>query len=651
VTSLFSRFLRSRQNISEVSYVAAPAPWEASLFARRSPEPAVERPGPPLAAFRHLRTGRGNLLCAGPNQVEMRDEGADDALVAVLPDSNHQLVFLLAPDLRALEVRGDGLNAVAISAFRLQTEQPGVMRLRHPLAPQRFLGVTPPGAGGPDGRVIFDSVGAGPLDRFEILRMAAANLSPAFLQVAAEICAAVARPFCAAPLLERLRTMLVRPELAEPLIRMLPREELAELAGLLLQNPDDLLLLRRAMPGNPWFARVLPELSAWTTRRRGLPGGVAHSPAGDEFAGDPFEGYGQPQAGFALTALARATVLPACGACLVTTIRNEGRYFLEFLAYHRSIGFEHAFIYTTDNFDDSTPLLEALAARGVITLVHNQAGLHTGPRSKMHAHALSLLPHILDFRWAALIDADEFIAFDTRRFTSIDDVLTWHETQPVDAVALCNLSFVARACDKEHNVSTLERFVRRERGVSPHVKTIFRPSKYWNARAHYPHASLGMPTTYRTESGTLHHHPGMTDRDPALAARATADMLWINRYAIRTAPELLWKMSRGQPDLKNAASPMPLEKARGLCDRWLKAASRTDLVEDRRILACAASMEEELAGLLGLPGVAEAEAQTRAVYADRLPRMTQAFIDAALPAGQEPQEFALLRRALQQAFP
>jgi hypothetical protein len=645
VTSLFSRFVRARQNVSEQTSVIAPTPWEASVVARQTPEPIAERPGPPLAAFRHLRTGRGNLLSAGPNQLEMRDESAEDALVAVLPDGNHQLAFLLAPDLRALEVRGDGLNAIAISAFRLQTDQPGVTRLRHPLAPQRFLGVTPPGVGGPDGRVIFDSAGAGPLDRFETVRMTAANLSPAFVQAAAEICAAVARPFCAAPLMERLRTMLVRPELAEPLIRVLPREELAELAGLLLRNPDDLLLLRRVMPGNPWFARVLPELSAWTTRRHGPPGNVLHSPASDEFAGDPFECFGQPQAGFALASLARATIRPTRGACLVTTIRNEGPYLLEFLAYHRSIGFEHVFIYTTDNFDDSTPLLEALAGRGVITLVHNQAGLHTGPRSKMHAHALSLLPHILDFRWAALIDVDEFVAFDTRRFNNINDALAWHETQPVDAVALCSQSFIARPGDKCHEVSTLERFLRREPGVSPQVKTIFRPAKYWNARAHYPHSSLGMPTTYRTESGALHYHPGMADRDPALAARPTADLLWINRYATRTAPELLWKMSRGQPDLKNAAAPMPLDKARGLCDRWVKAASRKDLVEDRRILACADSLQAELASLRALPGVAEAEVRVREIYDERLPRMIQAFIDAE--SGEEPPEFGNFRKVLQ----
>jgi hypothetical protein len=646
VTSFFSRFAGARQTIPVVPPALLEArPWQAALLACPPPEPVAQRRRPQLAAFRHVRTGRGNMLCVGAVQVEMCDEGAPDSLVAVLPDGNHQLVFLLAPDLRAIEARGDGMNAIAISAFRLQTEQPCVMRLRHPLAPQRFFGVTPPGAGGPEGRVIFDSTGAGPLDRFEIVRMTAANLPASFLQVATEICAAVAKPYCAVTLLERLRTMLVRPELAEPLIRVLPREELAELAGLLMRNPDDLLLLRRAMPGNPWFARVLPELAAWATRRRGLPGGVMHSAAGDEFAGDPFEGYGQPQAGFALTALARATVRPARGACLVTTMRNEGPFLLEFLAYHRAIGFEHAFIYTTDNFDDSTPLLEALAASGVITLVHNQAGLHTAPRSKMHAHALTLLPDILDFRWAALLDADEFIAFDTRRFTGIEDALAWHETQPVDAIALCGLSFIAEPGDTGRDVSTLERLFRREASVMPQVKTIFRPAKYWNARAQYPHASLGMPTTYRTESGTLHYHPGMTDRDPALAARPTADMLWINRYGFRSAPELLWKISRGQPDVKNAAAPMPLDKARGLCERWLKAASRTGLVDDRRILACAAPMQAERASLRALPGVADAEAQTRAVYAERLPSMTQAFIEAA--CAEEPREFTQFRTRLQ----
>jgi len=606
----------------------------------------VETPAPPLALFRHLRTGRGNVLAAGAAYLEMAPEGSAEAIVALLPQTNRQILFLLAPDLRPIDVRGDGLTALAVSAFRLQTDRRGVTRVRHPLAPQRFLGVTPPGAGGPDGWVIFDSMGAGPLDRFELVPIDAAALSPSIMEVAAELSAAVARPFRAATLLERLRGLLVRPELAEALIRVLPRDELAELARLVMDNPDDLLLLGQAMPGNPWFARVLPELAAWQVRRRNVPGGVKQSPASDEFAGDPFQGRGQPQAGFAVTALARAGVRPARGACLLATVRNEGPYLLEWLAYHRSIGFEHAFIYTNDNSDGSGALLEALAGEGVITLVHNAVGSHCPPQFKMHAHALSLLPQILDYRWAAMIDADEFIGFDKRRFDNFDEVLAWHETQPVDALALCSVMFAAAADQPWRDEATLKCFTRREPNVNVHVKTVFKPAKFWNARAHYPHASMGMPFIYRTENGAVHHYAGMADRDPAFAAAASADLVWVNHYSLRTAPELLWKMARGHPDLIGAPAARHLDMARTWCRNFMRLSERTDLMDDRRILACAGGMAEELENLLSLPGVLDAEAGTRDEFERLLPRMVQAFIDQAGEGQEEPAEFGAFRGVL-----
>jgi len=639
VASFLTRLFSRRATIPPAE---APAP----LRLPAEPPAPPQRIPPAHAAFRHLRTGRGNVLAADGDIIAMATPGAANALVAIIPDANQQLTFLMAPDLRPLSVRGDGLVSPAISAFRLQTGEPATLRLRHPLVPARFMAVTPPGLGSPDGIVIFDSPGTGPLDRFEAIRADPTALSPDFLQAAAELCAATARPFRAAPLLERARTLLLRPELAEAAIRLLPRDELAELARALLANQDDRELLRATMPANPWFSRVLPELAAWRARPGKLTGAVLHSPPADEFAGDPFEGHGQPQAGFAITALARATIRPRRGACLLTSVRNEGPYFLEWLAYHRSVGFEHAFIYTNDNSDGSNGLLEALANHGLITLVYNQPGTHAGPQYKMHGHALSLLPHILDYAWAALIDGDEFIAFDARRFRNIDDVIAWHETQPVDAIALCWHIFAASAADMWRDEPTIARFTRREPGVNAHVKTMFRPAKFWYSHAHYPHASLGMPFVFRAEDGTLHHHPAMLDRNPAFAPNPSANIAWVNHYWLRTAPEMLWKLARGHPDWKGEAAFRHLEMAQFMCRNFVQLSARTDLVDDTRIQACAAAMPGELAGLRALPGVAAAEARIRDEFAARLPHIVTAFLAAAPPDGNEPPEFPPFRSLL-----
>ena len=114
----------------------------------------------------------------------------DRAIVALCPYANPQLVFLLAPDLRLLSVRGDGMTAPAISAFRLQTEHPAILRLRHPLAPRRFMGVTQDGQGGPRGCVIFEGLGQTKLDLLERVELDPASLPPSFHIAAAVSCGA-----------------------------------------------------------------------------------------------------------------------------------------------------------------------------------------------------------------------------------------------------------------------------------------------------------------------------------------------------------------------------------------------------------------------------------------------------------------------------
>lgn len=626
----------------------APVAEPLSLFPVARPHvPAVLRVPPARALFAHLRTGRGNVLVAGGDRVGMaaQPEG-EQALVAVFPDANPQTCFLMAQDLRPVAVQYDGMRGMAVSAFRLQSGDPALIRLRHPLSPGRFLGVTPVGHGAPDGCVIFDSLGRTRLDLFEPMAIEAERLPAAFLQAAAELCVAVARPYRAGRLIDQLHTLTVRPQLAEALLRVLPRDELALLAAEMLEKPEDLALLAEVMPDDPWAQRVLPALAAWRHARGPVgPGNVTASPAGDEFAGDPLEGFGQPQVGFALNGLARKMVRPRHGACLVASARNEGPYILEWLAYHLSVGFEHAFLYTNDNWDGSDALLVALARHGVITLVNNAAGTHFGPQYKAYSHALSLLPQVLDYAWAAVLDVDEYFAFNASLFGGIGDVLAWQETQPVDAVALCWQVFAGARGDMWRDEATMARFTWREPDANAHVKSVFRPNLFWHAHAHFPYATLHAPFVFRTETGALHHHQGEQKRLAAFAEAPSAQMAWINHYLLRSAPEALWKLARGHGDWKGSVAARHLEMARFVCRTFVSLADRTDLAEDRRILACAGGMEAKLASLRALPGVGEAEASVKTAFAERLARMVRGFVETPPVAG-EPAEMAPFREVL-----
>ena len=648
VRSMLERLGLRRESTRDV---AAPLeePFRASLSIAlgRAPVPAK---------FFTLQTGRGNLLAAGGRHVTMLEPphpgaGLDTAstspLVAIIPDANPRVIFLMAPDLRPIEMRGDGLNAAALSGFIVPNVKPPGIRVRHPLSFMRFMGVSAPGVGSPEGFVFFDGAGGAPLDVFTLLPSDPVTHAPAFIAAVLELCAACTWPMHASLVLERLEQGALRAALIEAVLRIMPPDELRDLGRRLLDDPHLMQRLGSLLPGNRWFATILPQLAAWERHRLPVPGHLMTSPVSDEFAGDPLEGYGLPQAGFALTSLARSTIHPRHGACLLACARNEGAYLIEWLAYHFAAGFEHAFIYTNNNSDGSTQLLEALAAAGAITLIHNEPTPHYGPQYKAHAHALSLLPQILDYRWCAVLDIDEYFAFDSTLFPKAIDILAWQETQPTDAIALCWQIFAGSRTDSWRDEPAIARFLMRERETNAHVKSIFKPHLCWHSHAHYPYATLGQALLFRNEAGAIHHHPGVRDRYPAYAETPSARTAWVNHYMLRSAPEALWKLARGQGDWKGEVAANEAALALFISRSYVNLADKSDLVEDRRILGCAAGMETMRQKLRALPRVAGFEDAIKASFKVKLDRLTDAFIGNLRPGG--PPEVAAFQKLLAEA--
>ena len=525
---------------------------------------------------------------------------------------------------------GDGLLTPGISTRLLPTTTRGIVRLRYPLGSRGYLEA--------DDEVRFDGPGTTMQAAFLLQPLSLADVPASAQSLAREFGAVAAEGLAAAALLARLRAGTLRSELAAPLIRLMTGEELDWLGQHLAGDAGALALLQRAMPGDFWLRTALPALTGWLNGGRPpVPGHVLTSPAQDETALLPVAERGVVPAGLALNALARRHVLPRRTACVLASARNEGPYVLDWVSYHLSIGFEHIFIYTNDNQDGSGALLEALAAGGAITLVRNDGGAVLSPQEKAYAHALSILPQILDYRWTAVLDLDEYLAFDTEMFDGIADFLGFHETQPVDAVALCWVMHAGLPGETWSEASPMTRFPRRTSGVNPHVKSLFRTRQFWYSQPHFPSPTLDAPFHYRTQDGAVHHHPGVQGRIAAYAEAPAANQAWVNHYILRTADEALWKWSRGRGD-------WPFEDVAAKRAGFLEFVARTfldlarpeHLVEDHRIQSCARNQPEVLMRLLALPGVAEADAQVKAGFATQLARNTADFL--ATPIAEDAPE-------------
>jgi len=93
---------------------------------------------------------------------------------------------------------------------------------------------------------------------------------------------------------------------------------------------------------------------------------------------------------------------------IVATARDEGLSILEWIAYHRVVGFDAFFIYTNDNTDGSFELLQTLAQHNVITLINNRVSAKVSPQQKCYEHSLYFLPQLRLYRWVSYLDIDEF---------------------------------------------------------------------------------------------------------------------------------------------------------------------------------------------------------------------------------------------------
>ena len=551
-----------------------------------------------------------------------------------------------------IQILGDPLSNSGISTYVMKTDTPGLVRFRHPLT-ERFLSHDKAETEGGDEfqnkeahnpcrfDLSFESDGNTLNAVFGLVPIDDTELTKDFLEMAFGIGEAASEGLRAKPLLRRLHLRLIENGLVESLIRAMPRNEMIELSRELLYDKDSLSLLSGYAPNDHWLTTVLPQLLRWNKARRANPN-IAVSPVEDEVFLRPAVDSRPPQTGLVLNSLARRHVLPQRSACILVTVRNEGAYLLDWLAYHLAIGFEHVFLYSNQNEDGSDEMLQLLARHGLITWCRNDCGQLLGAQDKAYAHALTSQPGILDFRWAAVIDIDEYITLDSKLFTTIDDFLSIQEINSVDAIGLSWAMYVAFPNQRWTDQSSTTRFEFRTREVDEHIKSLIRPQKFWSSHPHFPKSVLNLPFEFRTAAGGYHYHPVLEKQNPAIAKAPLAEHAWISHYFLRTAEEAMWKWHRGRANLANES-----EWFLDYLSNWFLQMHLSDkIVRDTRIHSFSPLHNIMLEKLNMLPGVAECGRQLKSEFRSRLVRLRSEFLGSA-PTRIESEAVRQFRQVLQ----
>lgn len=242
---------------------------------------------------------------------------------------------------------------------------------------------------------------------------------------------------------------------------------------------------------------------------------------------------------------------------LVSTLKNEGPYLLEWIAYHRAIGVTGFTLFSNDCSDGTNLMLNRLDAMGVVRHFDNPIGPGIDPQRRAYSRANRMEP-VRAADWVLILDADEFlnVRAGDRTIPALIDACG-----AADAISipwrLMGSSGLARMEDRP----VTERFTRGhdfdnpESGLCRGFKTLFRPAAFDYFGVHRPRFEKDRETLPKVRWVNASGRPL-----PAKYARNGwrfdrdafgADFAQVNHYAVKSREEFLLKRLRGTANSRN----------------------------------------------------------------------------------------------------
>ncbi|MCE2680771.1 MAG: glycosyltransferase family 2 protein [Burkholderiales bacterium] len=248
---------------------------------------------------------------------------------------------------------------------------------------------------------------------------------------------------------------------------------------------------------------------------------------------------------------------------LATCVRNEGPYLLDWVLYHRTLGFHQITVYSNDNTDDSNPLLEALQKKGLITWIDRQMAEGESPQLTAYQDLSQklFLSEQGALSYLAWLDVDEYLVL--KKDASLQALLERYRCP--DALLVNWMHFGSAGKTHWENTATPLRFCHRaeKTALDKHFKSIskinsnifrvlnnHRPILKPQAVARIIYAADG-------ESDLMPLDEVIKGQNPVLIPDAPVchSVCYLAHYATRSREEFLWKQARG-----NGRLPLNSEK-------------------------------------------------------------------------------------------
>ncbi|WBU65421.1 glycosyltransferase family 2 protein [Paracoccus aerodenitrificans] len=304
---------------------------------------------------------------------------------------------------------------------------------------------------------------------------------------------------------------------------------------------------------------------------------------------------------------------------LLSSVKDEGPFLLEFVAHHRVLGFDAHHFASNDCSDGSDLLLDALAAHGVVTHTRSKPKPGEVPQHKGYRR-IRRAYDIQSADWIMVLDADEFLMID-RGDRRVAD-LTALAGPEIDLITLNPMNFGTGDSPDWQPGRVASQFTRRlpvrNRANGP-VKSLSRGHDLWQGmHNHHPvkfsadrdicYMRGNAETGIVPNDGMPWNHLRFFKPD-----RMTHDIAWYNHYPIKSIDSYMLRRARGRGAVK-LGEPSLIRHDE---EYWTRFAGAS--VRDTRILDFyGEETEAEMARLLSLPGVAEAQAEAERRYAAQI---------------------------------
>jgi hypothetical protein len=322
---------------------------------------------------------------------------------------------------------------------------------------------------------------------------------------------------------------------------------------------------------------------------------------------------------------------------LVSAMRNEGPFVLEWLAYHRVIGIDRVVVASNGSTDGSDDLLAALAEIGAITFLRTAPGRGEAPQDA----AVQAFEAEVGYRpgsWYLWLDADEFLNVHVGDRTA--QALVAH-LGGAEALMLNWRMFGSGGNDSFPGRHVSEDFVGASRlGFVANLETkpLFRVGEKF---AGFAANSIGLPRLVDGANVTVDDCLGgnakpldprsprtlpWLDRQPFSGRNnlsSRREFGWtlaqINHYSVRTPDHFQLKAARGRGMVATGPRRPNARHTPAYFDRF----DRNE-AEDRSILHWEAAVTAEIDRLLAIPAVATAKARVDALVEAALSELDHA---------------------------